>query len=49
MTTLIKLMERLSKKATPLQQARFLDDLLHLRLRQQRFQLDAKGVEIAST
>lgn len=48
MTTLIKLMEPVvEREATPLQQARFLDDLLHLRLRQQRFQLDAKGVEIA--
>lgn len=48
MTTLIELMEPVvEREATPLQQARFLDDLLHLRLRQQRFQLDKKGVDIA--
>ena len=33
--------------ATPLQQAGFLDDVLHLLLRQSRFQLDEAGVEVA--
>lgn len=48
MTTLIELMEPVvEREATSLQQARFLDDLLHLRLRQQRFKLDEKGVDIA--
>ena len=48
MTHLVDQMQSvINNVATPQQQARFLDDRLHLRLREQRFQLDSEGVTIA--